>query len=242
MKKITIILLLSLITGILSAQTPEEIIQKHIEKIGGIENWNKVESIKMYGKLSNTDGLTNIETFTTKDFSYGTREIAGKHEIEFGFDGTNYWKRSSEGKLKKSNKERAARAKKSNQDFKSYLINYKEKGYKIELLEEDNIQGEECYVLEINRGKKPKHGEMVDDIIIIYISKETYMIVAVELEYIRGSFDAIMYGYYSDYKDIDGVKLAFKSTYIINEYTYKILADKYELNAKVDKSSIKFEE
>ncbi len=242
MKKITIILLFSLIAGIISAQTAEEIIQKHIEKIGGIQNWDKVESIKMYGKLSNARGLTDIETFVTKGFSYGTREIEGKHEIEFGFDGTNYWKRSSDKGLKKSNKERATRAKKSNEDFKSYLINYKEKGYKIELLEDDNIQGEECYVLEINRGKKPKHGEMVDDIIIIYISKETYMIVAEELEYIRGSFDAIMYVYYSDYKDVDGLKLHFKSTIIINEQTYKILVDKYELNAKVDQSSIKFEE
>ncbi len=243
MKKITVLVTLVFCVLFIKAQTLEEIIQKNIENSGGQKLWENLTSQRVFGKLHNTDGVSKIETYSAKGFSYGLKEVDGKFRVEFGFDGIDYWRIDYKTKkLTKSSNEASARAKKNNEHIGSYFVNYKEKGYEITLLEDDFIQDEECFVLEINRGKKPKFGEMADDIIIVYLSKKTYLKVAEELEYIRGSFETILYVYYDDYRDVEGLKLPFKYTHILNEYTYKILIDKYELNTEVDKSSIKFGE
>lgn len=243
MKKITIILALILSSLFINAQSLDEIIQKHIENSGGKERWENYKSQKAYGELHNSDGVCNIEMYFTKNFSYGFKEVDGKMRLEFGFDGNDYWQFDyKKGKLAKTSKETSARAKISSKHIGPDLVNYKEKGYEVTLLEDDFIQDEECFVLEINRGKKPKFGKMVEDIAIVYLSKETYLTIAEEIDYIRGAFETIFYIYHDDYREVDGLMLPFKSTYILNEYIYKIFVKKYELNKKVDPASVKFEE
>ena len=51
MKRIVFSFLLLATTFIAKAQTADEIIAKHIEAIGGAENWKKVNSIKMEGTM-----------------------------------------------------------------------------------------------------------------------------------------------------------------------------------------------
>ena len=245
MKKITLIFTLVLMIVFVKAQSVDEIVQKHLEKTGIEKVWNKLNSVKLLGKLKNNQGIRSIETLELKDGrSYGIRHDDDKKRIVFGFDGNDYWLFNHRlNKINKAGEEETARIKKGIKDFAySQLYKYKEKGYTIELLEDENIQGEECFTLEINKGKKPKHGEMVDDIVITYINKETFLEAGTELDYIRGSFDAIMYAYYEDYKEVDGLMLPFKTTYVMNESSFIILVDSYELNTKVDPSVFRFED
>lgn len=54
MSKLKVALLAAglIVAGAASAQTADEIIQKHIDAIGGAANWNKIQSMKVTGSMS----------------------------------------------------------------------------------------------------------------------------------------------------------------------------------------------
>lgn len=242
MKKVTLLVTFVLMIAFANAQTADEIIQKHLEKIGGAKAWSEVKSTKMNGKLKDQRGLADIETAYIKEGPYyGSIVVDGEKRIEFGFDGEIYWRFDKDTeKMKKRTDEESARAKKGAKDFPSHFLNYKKLGYTVERLEDDNIKGVECYTLEINKGPRPKFGEMVDEIVYSYISKEDYLEIAAEYEYISGLFEGIMYVYYEDYKEVDGKTIPFKTTHVLNESSFTIIVDSYEFNPEVDRSVFNF--
>ena len=67
--KFSILAAMMLTAGIttVKAQTADEIIQKHIDAIGGIENWNKVKSMKKVGTMSMQGVDLNMTVTTVND-------------------------------------------------------------------------------------------------------------------------------------------------------------------------------
>ena len=66
--------------------------------------------------------------------------------------------------------------------------------------------------------------------------------MASEDEYVSGSFEAIQYTYYKDYREGQGLMLPYKTLYITNESKTTILVDSYELNTEIDPSMFKFKD
>ncbi|MFN5422001.1 MAG: hypothetical protein ACK5AO_01935 [bacterium] len=134
-------------------QTADEIINKHIEAIGGKENWKKVNSIRQEGTVSVqgmeipviTTTLHNkatkqeytamgmsVYSIITTEGGWSLNPMAGQTEPEtMGEDQLKYGRYQL--------------------DAQGEFIDYKEKGHTLELLENEDVDGVSCFRIKLNR-------------------------------------------------------------------------------------------
>ena len=134
-----------------SAQTADEIIQKHIDATGGVDNWKKVNSVKM-NCTSNANGQEIPIIITI---------LNGKgFKVEYTFNGmTGYsiitdktgWTYSPFGGQTKPEviPDETIKEAQDQLDLQGPLIDYKAKGNTVTYLGKDDVEGTECYKLKI---------------------------------------------------------------------------------------------
>lgn len=242
MKNVTL-LFTFLMIALVKAQTAGEIVQKHIDTIGGEKAWNNISSIQMNAKLNSSKGPVKVMSIHKNGKFIGISKMEGTDIVQFAFDGKTYWGVNF-GTMKPEvrNRESMLRAKKGSEDFPNDFIAAKKYGYKVELLGEENIQGQDCYKLQLTKGKIPKNGKEIDDVSISFISKENYLQVLAESDYKKGALETTLYTYYSDYREVGGLLLPFSIDQIIDESHTAIKVDSYDLNGRIDDSIFKFKE
>lgn len=84
----------TLVFGILpliTAQTVEEIIDKHIKAHGGIEKWEEVESMKITGKFTAFSIEDDFLAIKTKDGHYYSELSLGDKRVIEAFNGKSGW-------------------------------------------------------------------------------------------------------------------------------------------------------
>ncbi len=134
-----------------NAQTADEIIQKHIKAIGGVESWKKVKSVKMLA-TSNANG-TEIPITLTILQDKGMK-------VEYTFNGMTGWAIITDkagwnfspfaGQTKaEAMSEEALKQSQDQLNIHGGLIDYKEKGSTVTYLGKDDVEGTECYKLKV---------------------------------------------------------------------------------------------
>ena len=175
MKKISRVLLLALFmfSGVIAAtaQTVDEVIDKHIAAIGGKDLWNKINSITLDGIL-NVQG-TDINITLNQLHGKGMRQDIAVQGMK-GFQivtptqGWMFMPFQGQNEVTAMSPEDVKRAQ-NELDTHGPLLNYKEKGHTAELAGKENINGAECYklALTLNSGKKGT----------VFIDTKTYYVV-----------------------------------------------------------------
>ena len=133
------------------AQTADEIIQKHITAIGGADNWNKVNSVKMNGS-STANGMEIPITITVQQgkgmkVEYTVNGMTG-YSIITDKTGWNYSPFGGQTKAEVIPDEMVKQAQ-DGLDIRGPLFDYKTKGNKITYLGKDEVEGTECYKLKV---------------------------------------------------------------------------------------------
>ncbi len=246
MKKIIILFVLAQICVLTTAQTADEIIQKHIERIGGGKAWNEVKSIKMNATLnSQQGGGFSLEHINTRDgHLYAAMDMQGRKFVQIAFDGKTAWGTNPEtGQAEKRNEEITENIKRKAEEFPSPFINYKEKGFKVELLGSELIEGIDCYKIKLTKGKVLVNGEDIDNIYTSFISKKDYLEVASE-EVSYQNLDKLTTNViYSDFREVNGLTLPFcKNISSSSGFIFVILVESIEINSEVDYSVFEFKE
>lgn len=135
------------------AQTADEIIQKHIDAIGGLDNWKKIKSMKMTGSVS-MQGMEMPVTITTQQ-SKGMK-------VEFSMGGmTGYmivtdkagWNYAPMGGQTKPEAlpDEMVKQMQDGLDVQGSLIDYKTKGHKVVYLGKDDVEGTDCFKLKMTK-------------------------------------------------------------------------------------------
>ena len=145
-------LLLVVLPFISFGQTADEIIQKHINSIGGLDNWKKVTSIKMSGS-SNMQGVElpiNITILDKKamkvDFTYN-----GMTGYTIVTDKTGWMYQPFAGQTKAEvMPDEMVKQQQDGLDIQGVLIDYKAKGHKVTYLGKDDVEGTDCYKLKVS--------------------------------------------------------------------------------------------
>jgi outer membrane lipoprotein-sorting protein len=245
MKKITVLLAFMLMCAFINAQTADEIIEKHIEKTGGIKAWKAIKSIKTKSILRGRgQKFKTICINTPKEFYYGTEYKGGLIFVEEAFDGETVWGSNQETmEVEEKDESALKKAKLGCKEFPSVYITYKKLGYTFKLLGEEKIEGIDCYKLELIEGNKDI------DKSIQFFSKKDYMLIARETKEKNksGGFN-INYKIFSDFKEEHGVifchsiekTLLSQTRSLLYRCTLEILS--YKINSKIDKSIFEFEE
>lgn len=221
------IVLIALLAPMVSAQTLDEIIAKHNEALGGLAKIKAVQSIRTTGKMVLPQGIELPLVM------YQKRPKAFRMEFSMqgmtgtqAYDGKNAWmvmpmmgKKDPEPMGADETDQMDEQA-----EFDGPLVDYKEKGHKVELVGKEQVEGADAHKLKVTL----KSGNVRN----IYLDAETYLQIKAESKRTVRGTEVESESYMSDYKEVDGMMMPFAIEAGVkgNPQRQKIVIEKVEFN------------
>jgi outer membrane lipoprotein-sorting protein len=240
MKKTLLSVCALLVAVAASAQTADEIIDKHIKALGGIEKLKAIQSVKATGKVK--AGPMEFPAVMLKSRPDNFRldfTVQGMTGTQ-AYDGTTGWAVMPFMGKKDPEKmdEDMQKSMKDEADFDGPLVDYKAKGNKVELLGKEDVEGSPAYKLHLTT----KSGTESN----LYIDAETYLAIKSESKRKVQGQEVESETVIGDYKEVDGLlmphSMESRRKGAPAGATQAIVIEKYELNAKVDGAQFKMPE
>jgi outer membrane lipoprotein-sorting protein len=239
-KSLFAVTLLALAAVSASAQTADEIIAKHVTAMGGMEKLRAVKSMRLTGKMTLGPGLEAPAVMEFKRPTNVRLEITlqGMTAVQ-AFDGANAWQimpfQGNKNPEPMGVDERKDIEEES--DFvEGPLVNYKEKGHKVELIGKDKVEGSDAYKLKVTL----KNG----DVQTIYLDADTFLDVKTEgKRMVRGS-EVETESFSGDYKEVEGLMIAhsLEAGQKGSPQRQRITIEKVEINPPVEDARFKMPE
>tara|TARA_R100000935_G_scaffold8302_7_gene17497 strand:+ start:124529 stop:125287 length:759 start_codon:yes stop_codon:yes gene_type:complete len=245
------LLLLALVvicfTNLTSAQTADEIIDSYFENTGGKENWNKLDALKFTGNLDYGTMKLPVTMIQTKEgLTLMSADIQGQPYYQTVYDGETLWSTNQMTmEAEKSDAEATANYKLAIQDFPDPFLNYKDKGYAVELMGSETIDGTETFKIKLEKKPKMINGKEEANVEYYYFEKENFVPILIEKDVKIGP-DAGTIGQskLSNYQEVEGIYFPFS---IIDGTKAQpggqaITITNIELNPKIDTTLFAFPE
>ena len=229
-------LALALLAVPASAQTVDEIIAKNLKARGGLDKLKSVQSIRMSGKMTVGPGMEAPFVIEMKRPKNVRLEITvqGMNIIQ-AYDGTTGWavmpmmgKNDPEPMPAEEAKQAEEQA-----DFDGPLVDYKEKGHKVELVGKEKVEGADAYKLKVTL----KSG----DVRYFFVEADSFLEIKAEGKRTARGSEIEFENSLGDYKDVGGLMIAHslemgpKGT----PQKSKLTLDKVELNPTIDDARFK---
>jgi len=217
-----------------SAQTADEIIRKALDARGGIPKIKTVQSERISGRISfskdmggtfsvelkrplkmraeiSIDGQQLIRTYDGKSSGWMINPFSGNKEVQ----------PLPAGDLKNITDE---------SDFDGPLVDYKSKGNAIELAGKEVLDDKPVYRLKLTN----KNG----DVRYYFFDASSFLLVKWEGNRRNGDEDIPWESYFSDYRDVQGLKYPFRIDQGSpgTEIKQTLLAEKVEIDIPIDDS------
>ena len=230
MKRILFSLLLLSAGFSVFSQTADEVINKHIEAIGGADTWRKVNSVKMEGTLQAQGAeIAVVQTILHKKGSRQDISIMGMtgYMIVTPSEGWNYMPFQGQQAPEAMTAEDLVESQEQ-LDAQGSLIDYAAKGHSVEYLGKDDVDGTECYKLKVNK----KNGSPET---MYFEIKTNYLIKSVAVRKANGQ-EAEVVTSYSNYEKLpEGIVVAKSMTLPFGELNIS----KITINGAVDEAIFK---
>lgn len=244
--KACFIALLFAVSMPIQAQTADEIIANYFENIGGLENFKNLEGMKMTGKGLQQGFEFPIEIVQLKDGrqSFGF-SFQGKDMKQGVYDGEVLWNTNfMTMKAEKADAEQTANFKLNTNDFPDSFVDYSEKGYTVELLGEETVDGAETFKVKLVKEPITVDGVEKDDVSFYFFDTENFVPVAMESEVNSGPQKGkVSRTTFSDYQEVDGLYFPFSMTQSIDGNTlFSMSLEGIELNPEVTDDHFAFPE
>lgn len=204
MKKALAFALFVLVAGTFAqAQTADEIIAKYIAATGG-DNWKKVEAIRMEATVS-ADAAAGMAIGWSMT---AVRDKAARMEVSvmgmsqvMAAKGDNGWMINPFTGNTDPEPMTADQAKSllEQADIDGTVIGYKEKGYTVEYLGKEDVEGTEAHKIKVNKG-----GKKVE--YLFYDPKTFYEIKSIQVDEVDGQ-EVETASMYSNFKEVGGIIL-----------------------------------
>ncbi len=179
--------------------TLDDIINNHIEALGGRERLQSVHSMKMTG-LHFYRGLESSLTILSKRPNLFRVEIANENGRQvYIFDGENARELTGEAQARGIRDPRIRIFMDINDDFEGALVGYKAKGHKVELAGMENIDGNEAYKLHISLS----NGRIED----WYIDRSSFRLIKRSTTFKRRDREFKHDLFFMDYKKVSGLMI-----------------------------------
>lgn len=229
MKSISLFIVAFFTLTISVAQTAEEIINKHLDAIGGIANLKKVNSFVQKASVL-TDGMEIQITNTILDNYAAKMEISlmgeSIYQIVTKTEGWNYNPFQGDTTAEAMTQEELLESQ-TKLDAENDLIDYKAKGHDVILLGKEKVDGVECFKLEFARkGKSP-------DVIFIHPSSY-YIIQQIKILKTNGKEDEVVTKFSDFKKHSSGIvyPMLYEGTPFGPET--QMVIESIEVNSKID--------
>ncbi len=226
----SLIAFVSLITIPLSAQTADEIVAKYIKTTGGMDKINAVTTLRRTGKFTGGGGF-EAGLLQENKRPGGVREefvIQGMAGIN-AYDGRNGWKIDPfQGKKDvEPLGEEELKSIVEDADFDGPLVNYAQKGNKVEFVGMDPVEGTDAYKLKVTK----KNG----DVYYYYMDTDYFVPIKIDTQrMVRGEqreYETSV----GDYKEVNGWYLpySFETNAKGRSNKQKVTYDKIEANVPI---------
>ena len=246
MKKLKFLAIAFLLVGSVSAQdvTVDEILNNYFENTGGLENWKALKGFKMAAKVNQGGMEIPIEIVNMADGrTYTKYNLQGTDIYVNVFDGETLWGLNFQSmKPEKSDTETTENFKLNLNDFPNPFIDYKEKGYTVELLGSETIDGAETYKIKLVTEPIMINGEEKESITYYYFDTEAFVPIAQDTEVLVGPQAGIIQRItQSDYDEVEGLYFPFSMTQGAKDGPSSPLTmESIEINPSIDESVFKY--
>ena len=217
-----------------SAQTVEDLIKKNLDARGGVQRIKAVKTVKATARVIQ-QSLEIPLVIQQKRPNMVRVDITfqGKSQI-MAFNGQSGWKidpfqgspdpEKIAGDDLKDAEEQA--------DMDGALVDYKEKGHKVELVGKEDMEGTPVYNLKLTM----KNG----DIRNVYLDAENYLELKYKIKRKTPGGEVEIEQYAGNYKPVNGIMHAFSiETKVKSQTVSQIVIDKIELDTPIDDSIFK---
>lgn len=228
----------------LQAQTADEIINNYFENIGGLEKLQTVKGVKMVAKVNQQGMEIPLEILQMSDGRQMTSINFQGKEIKQGvFDGETLWSHNfMTMKAEKSTAEETANFKLNANDFPDSFVDYKEKGYTIELLGKETIDGAETFKIKLVKEPVTIDGNQEEDVSFYFFDTENFVPIAIQTEIKSGQGKGMTSEVtMSDYQEVEGLYFPFSMTQgVKGQPGAPLTIESIELNPTVDAAAFAF--
>jgi len=247
-KFIALIAFIATVTFQSNAQTVDEILNNYFENIGGLENWKSLKGIKMEGSVNIGNGMTlPVEMVQLADGKTMVKaNFQGQNFYQNVYDGTTLWGTNQMTMAaEKSDAEATENFKNELNDFPSPFIDYQSKGYTVELLGKETMEGTETYKIKLVKEPVLVDGKEEQDISFYYFDTDNFVPIAVEQDMKYGPGKG-MTGQtkLSDYQEVEGLYFPFSISEGVKGMpgAQMIVMEKITLNPETEASMFAFPE
>ena len=221
------------------AYTAAELAAKNVAAKGGIEPLNAIQSLRLSGKLLMNGGMVEV--------SYSmlvARPGAIRYEVQLqgltkvqAYDGSQAWQINPFQGRKDPEKLSADDAKALSEDAADFigpLVDYQAKGYKLDYLGTEDIDGTEAHKLRVTRSN--------GDVTYVYLDPDYFLEIRTVNRRIEHGVPNETITDYGDYEKVNGVylALALESYRKGSSDRQKVQIDKAEANVTADKTLFEF--
>jgi outer membrane lipoprotein-sorting protein len=219
-----------------SAQTADEVIEKSLAALGGRPALGKLTSRSTTGTMTvSTPGgdivgtievLSQVPNKTRTLLNLDLTPVGGQSlVVDNRFDGTSGY--AMDTMRGNSDMPASQVANLRNATFPTPLLDYKERGSKVELAGKEKLADRDVYALTITPTSGPVIHLLIDAQSYLP-AKTTVTLDMPELGSVEQSIE------FSDYRDVDGVKVPFRLKGSSAVQTFTVVITKVEHNVKID--------
>ena len=226
------------------AQTAAEIIDGYYEAIGGKDAWLKVENMRMNAKVNQQGMEIPLEIYRAKDGKTYTKvSFQGINMMQGVYDGETLWSTNFQTqKAEKSTTEATENFKNAMGDFPDGLLEYKKRGYTVELMGQESFDGTDAHKLKLTKKPMMIEGKEVDNVEFYFFDTESMVMLGSESPINEGSMKGkTSQTKLSEYDEVDGLYMPFSmSQGLKGGPGQAITLDKIEMNVEVDEKIMMF--
>ena len=221
------------LAGPAAAQTADEIIAKYVQAVGGLDKIHAVQTLRRTGKYLGGGGFEAAVKQENKRTNQVREEFLLQDLVGINaYDGKVGWKVEPwDGKKDpEALGEEEMKSILEDADFDGPLIDYKKKGYKVELAGSDEIEGTDVYRLQVTY----PNGTVQD----YSIDKDTYVPIKIDTRRMVRGAERAYETTVGDYKQVAGWYLPFSIETNVKGSSDKtqVVFDKIEANVPLDDS------
>lgn len=232
-RMLILVFALALFAGPASAQTVDEIIAHYLKTVGGMEKIEAVQTLRRTGKFIGGGGFEAAIMQENKRGNSVREEFALQGMIGVNaYDGRTGWKIEPWNGKKDAESlgEEEMKSILEDSDFDGPLVNYKQKGNKVEFVGMDTFEGTDTFKLKVT---KPN-----GDIYFYYLDTDFYVPIKYDTKRLVRGAEREYETALGDYKEVNGWFLPFSVEVNAkgSQDKQKLIYQKIEANVSIDDS------
>ncbi|MBS1515798.1 MAG: hypothetical protein JSS63_12245 [Bacteroidetes bacterium] len=227
MKKLYSLIFLLFVSNLFpQTLTSDEIVQKYISAIGGIDEIKKINQLTLTGKAESGGVIYDLLAYEDAVEKCQFAKVTGPgYSVKTYFDAKEGWTKQNGTKSGFSKETLESLLPNLEDGTYFYLADMNSRGIKTELLGEEKINGKDAYKIKFTRNGSEKN--------IQYFDKNTFYLLMIETPGINA-----MKIYYDNYKEVLGTKLVLP--FYNEKGGINGVIEKYEINVPLNTALIYF--